>query len=128
MSSSSKELDVLFLLSPFESRMLTVMNMAPSQLHPNSWAFLKTFQVLYYYLHISMTIKKIMYFYQLKHGFDVGCLFNGAQNGHFSTIYTFSFKNFTNKFFKLKYSPKAFKNDFSFTQIIHPNFLCIGKC
>lgn len=39
-----KELDVTFPLSDFKSLMLTFMDVAPSQLHPNNWAFLKVFQ------------------------------------------------------------------------------------
>jgi len=34
-----KELGVTFPLTPFECGMLTVMNIAPGQLHPNNWAF-----------------------------------------------------------------------------------------
>jgi len=63
----SKELDITFPLSPFECRMLTTMNVAPSQLHPNSWAFLKAFPILCHKLHIESTINVLMYFYQLKH-------------------------------------------------------------
>jgi len=50
----SKELDISFPLSPFECRMLIVMNVRPSKLHPSSWAFLKAFQVLCIYLQIDL--------------------------------------------------------------------------
>lgn len=40
---SFKEYDITFPLTDFEAGMLTLMNIAPSQLHPNSWAFLKCF-------------------------------------------------------------------------------------
>ncbi|GAU40770.1 hypothetical protein TSUD_26500 [Trifolium subterraneum] len=41
--------------SNFECQMLRVMNVAPCQLHPNSWAFLKAFQVVCDYLEIVPT-------------------------------------------------------------------------
>jgi len=47
-----KEFDISFLLSAFECRMLMMINVALSQLHPNSSAFLKAFLVLCCYLHI----------------------------------------------------------------------------
>jgi len=40
------EYGITFPLTNFETRMLTIMNIAPSQLHPNSWAFLKCFELV----------------------------------------------------------------------------------
>jgi len=36
--------------SAFEWELLTEINVAPAQLHPNSWAFIKAFGILYGYL------------------------------------------------------------------------------
>jgi len=52
--------------SNFECSMLTIMDVAPSQLHPNSWAFLRAFQILCHFLHIRSAVNKFMFFYQLK--------------------------------------------------------------
>jgi len=49
--------------STFECDMLTIMNVAPSQLHPNSWPFLELSKFC-----VTSSIK-FMFFYQLKYGF-----------------------------------------------------------
>ena len=41
-----KEINITFPFPPFECCMLNAMNMAPSQLHPNKWAFSRAFQIL----------------------------------------------------------------------------------
>lgn len=56
----------------FEGEILSLMNVAPIQLHPNSWAFLRAFQILCKSLKIEPTVNKFMYFYQLKMGVKVG--------------------------------------------------------
>ncbi|MCI55934.1 hypothetical protein A2U01_0077185, partial [Trifolium medium] len=38
-------LNFWFPLTAFEGLMLKTMNMAPSQLHPNGWAFIKAFEI-----------------------------------------------------------------------------------
>jgi len=63
-----KDLNITFSLPLFKCQMLTAMNVAPSELHSNNWAFLKAFQISCHRLHIKSTINIFMYFYQLKHG------------------------------------------------------------
>lgn len=63
-----KELSIQFPLSDFECEMLSLMNVAPVQLHPNSWAFWGAIQIFCMRLSIESTINKFMYFYQLKMG------------------------------------------------------------
>ena len=41
-----KEYDMCFPLSDFETGMLRLMNIVPGQLHPNSWAFIRCFELL----------------------------------------------------------------------------------
>jgi len=43
--------------SSFECGMLSAMNVALSHLHPNSWAFLKAFQIVCDFLHMKPTRK-----------------------------------------------------------------------
>jgi len=65
----------VFPLTSFEGWMLTMMNIASIQLHPNSWAFFKSFQLLCEYLHIQPIVNKFMYFYELNQNPEVdGCL------------------------------------------------------
>jgi len=41
-----KEYSMTFPLTNFEAGMLSLMNIAPSQLHPNNWAFLRCFELV----------------------------------------------------------------------------------
>jgi len=89
----SKELDITFPLSIFGAQMLTYMNVAPRQLHPNSWTFVKALQILCSQLDIEPTVNKFTYFYQLKHG----KLFCGY---HLMVLSKDSFLRYTNPFSK----------------------------
>jgi len=44
-------------LSIFEKELLTNLNVAPAQLHPNSWTFIRAFVILCSQLEISPTVE-----------------------------------------------------------------------
>lgn len=67
-----KELHIQLLYADFECGMLRTMNIAYVQLHPNNWAFLRSFHIHCTSLKIIPTINKFMYFYQLKMVAKVG--------------------------------------------------------
>lgn len=67
-----KDLHITLPFINFECEMITEMNPAPTQLHLNHWAFMKSFKILCQYLNIFLTINQFMYFYRLKMGEDVG--------------------------------------------------------
>jgi len=58
-----KEYHISFPLSDFMAGMLNLMNISPSQLHPNSWAFLKCFKLLCHHLGFEPTTDIFTYFY-----------------------------------------------------------------
>lgn len=58
-----KEYHMTFPLTDFEAGMLNLINVAPSQLHPNSWAFLRCFELLCHHLNFEPTINIFTYFY-----------------------------------------------------------------
>jgi len=57
-------------LSIFEKELLIELNVAPAQLHPNSWAFIRGFIILCSQLDISPTVKVFLHFFTAKH---LGC-------------------------------------------------------
>lgn len=61
-----KDLDITLPFFDFECKFLIEMNVAPNQLHPNSWAFMKAFSTLYHYLNITLIVNKFLYFYWVK--------------------------------------------------------------
>lgn len=78
-----EELGVTLPFSSFECAMLKRLNVAPSQLHPNSWGFLRCFQIICRFLGIEPTPTKLMYFYQLKCGSKVKWVsLNGVSHAH----------------------------------------------
>src|ERR1044072_4677448 len=50
--------------SDFICNILTLLNIAPTQLHPNSWAFIKCFESLCYHFNIIPTYSKFFYFFE----------------------------------------------------------------
>jgi len=53
-------------LSFFEKELLTVLNVAPAQLHPNSWAFVRAFYVLCTHFGVVPTSNAFLYFFEMK--------------------------------------------------------------
>lgn len=95
-------MNVQFSFSDFEGEILSLMNVAPIQLHPNSWAFLRAFQILCKSLKIEPTVNKFMYFYQLKMGVKVGwASLNAYKFRIFFLLYSQSWKNFKSNFFQV---------------------------
>jgi len=52
-----------FLLSVLEKEVLTLINIAPIQLHSNSWAFRMAFQILCAYFGINLSGNVFFYFF-----------------------------------------------------------------
>ena len=50
----------------FERELLTEVNVAPAQLHPNGWAFVKAFQILCGYLGIPPSVDVFLHFFEVK--------------------------------------------------------------
>jgi len=97
-----KEYNVTFPLIDFEAGMLTLINIAPSQLHPNSWAFVRCFKLLCGHLGLVPSISVFTYFYQMKFGKLVGWVSLSASHGSpLFTLYNSSYKHFKPHFFKL---------------------------
>jgi len=80
------------------------MQTAPSQLHPNTWALLKAFQILCKYLSIQPIVNKFIFFFQMKYGKSIGWISLSPASTHLKlfTLYKDSFKEFKNTFFKVK--------------------------
>jgi len=67
-----KEYDMRFPFTNFEEGMLRLMNIGPSQLHPNSWAFVRCFDLLCDQLGLEPSINIFTHFYQMKFDALVG--------------------------------------------------------
>ena len=52
--------------SRFERELLTEMNTAPAQLYPNSWAFVKAFDILFGFLGCAPSVDIFLHFFEVK--------------------------------------------------------------
>nr|KYP63717.1 hypothetical protein KK1_018297 [Cajanus cajan] len=96
-----RDLGVCLPFTQFECDLLNFINSAPCQLHPNSWRFLQTFQVLCSVLGIGVSLPVFLHFYQLKIGVPpYGFLsLSGSKDGGLFSLYSQSYKNFKQEFF-----------------------------
>jgi len=102
-----KEYNITFSLTDFEADMLNLMNIAPSQLHPNKWAFLRCFELLCDQLGFAPSVNVFIYFYQMKFEKLVGWVSLSSSHGSpLFTLYNSSYKHFKTKFFKLRCHPE----------------------
>ena len=95
----------------FERELLTKINTAPAQLHPNSWAFVRGFQILCRYLGIPSSVDAFLHFFEVrKQGKSLWMSFSGVAGRIILTLFQNSFKGWKGKFFKVrvtKYDPTA---------------------
>ncbi|QHO04331.1 uncharacterized protein DS421_13g439520 [Arachis hypogaea] len=61
-----EELRVKLPFSNFECDVMTQMNCAPSQIHPNGWAFIKCFEILMEFLEVETDLKLFFSLFQAK--------------------------------------------------------------
>ena len=98
-----RALGVVFPLSQFECEVLSALSVAPSQLHPNSWGFIKAFEIVCRHLVLTPTANVFRSFHQLKHGERVGWVsLSGMQRLALFAPYSDSVKRWKDKFFKVR--------------------------
>jgi len=98
--------------------MLNLMNIAPSQLHSNSWAFLRCSELLCDQLGLVPSVNAFTYFYEMKFGKLVGWVSLSFSHGNpLFTLYNSSYKHFKTKFFKLRCHPE----DVESRLLFHPD-------
>jgi len=90
-----KEYHITFPLTDFEAGMLNLMNIIPSQLRPNSWAFVKCFELLCDQLGLDPSLNVFTYFYQMKFDKLVGWVsLSPSHSSPFFNLYNSSYKYF----------------------------------
>ncbi|XP_072054488.1 uncharacterized protein [Arachis hypogaea] len=104
-----EELFVKLPFSKFECSVLKQMNCAPSQVHPNGWAFIKCFEVLMEFLGIEPEVELFFSLFQAK-GVWKGVWVNLNSTPGFAVfkLYKSSFKDFKEMFFKVRSVEKEF--------------------
>ncbi|KOM34851.1 hypothetical protein LR48_Vigan02g100100 [Vigna angularis] len=97
-----KDLKVLLPFSDFQMGVLRTLNVAPTQLHPNDWAFMQAFSAIYYGLALSPTPAAFLYFFHVQpHPSKPWVSLRTIENRHLLTLFNSSYKGFKWHFFKV---------------------------
>ncbi|KOM47816.1 hypothetical protein LR48_Vigan07g152000 [Vigna angularis] len=97
-----KDLKVLLPFSDFQMSVLRTLNLAPTQLHPNGWAFMQAFSAICSGLALYPTAAAFLYFFHVQpHPSKPWVSFRTIGNRHLLNLFNSSYKDFKNHFFKV---------------------------
>jgi len=89
------DIHVRFPLGVFTMEVLLVLNVVPTQLHPNSWATIQAFRLLCEVLSLRATARSFLHFFGTRLGDRIGWLsLVGQSKNSLFAPYTNSYKNF----------------------------------
>jgi len=94
-------------LSVFEKELLTELNVALAQLHPNSWAFVRAFAILRDQFGVQPSLDVFLYLFEVK---KLQCQLWVSVNNIFGsgihTLFQSSYKDFKGHFLKIRANKK----------------------
>jgi len=97
--------------SRFERELLTEINIAPTQLHPNGWAFIRAFGVLCRFFRCTPSVDVFLHFFEeKKQGKSLWMSLSNILGRVLLSLFQQSFKGWKGKFFKVccsEYDPFA---------------------
>lgn len=95
-------------ITSFHCSVLSALNVAPTQLHPNRWASIRAFGVLCTELSIPPTTSKFFHFYSLRLGKRARWVsLHDRHNNRLFSLFTSSYKHFKKIFFKVRSAPEV---------------------
>jgi len=98
----SKRIGMRLPFSGFERELLTEINVALAQLHPNSWAFVKAFGILCGYFVQAPSVDIFLHFFEVKkQGKSLRVSFSSISGRVLLTLFQQSFKGWRGKFFRV---------------------------
>ncbi|KOM50448.1 hypothetical protein LR48_Vigan08g127500 [Vigna angularis] len=102
-----KDLKVLLPFSDFQMGVLRTLNVAPTQLHPNGWAFMQAFSAICSGLALKPTPAAFLYFFHVQpHLSKPWVSLRTVGNKHLLSLYNSSYKDFKGHFFKPQMTPE----------------------
>ena len=97
-----KKVKLRFPFTRFERELLTELNIAPAQLHPNSWVFVRAFQILCAHLGLPASIDVFLFLFEAKNPGDRPWVsLNGIAGRSILSIFQQSYKDWKGKFVKV---------------------------
>jgi hypothetical protein len=99
-----EDFHLYFPFSEFQKSMLRVLNVAPPQLSPNSWSFIKAFELVCFGLEISEPSVAVFFsFYHIKNLFPQNVVSLSAQtNRGLFSLYSSNYKNYKDTFVRVR--------------------------
>ena len=89
-------------LTGFEWALLTEIKVAPAQLHPNDWAFVRALAILCKHLGFTHSMDVFLYFFEAKSpGKKLWVSLNGVAGRALLTLFEQSYKGFKGKFLRV---------------------------
>ena len=87
----------------FERELLTELDIAPAQLHPNSWAFVRAFQIICAHLGLPASVDVFLFLFEAKHPGDrLWVSLNGMAGRSILSIFQQSYKDWKGKFIQVR--------------------------
>jgi len=97
-----KSVGVHLPFSRFERELLTEINAAPAQLYPNTWAFVKAFDILFGFLGCAPSVDIFLHFFEVKRQRNnLWVTLNNVPGRVLLTPFQHSFAGWKGKFFKV---------------------------
>jgi len=97
-----KRVGVRLPFTSFERELLTEINIAPAQLHPNGWAFVRAFQILCGHLGVPRSVDVFLHFFEVKkQGKSLWVSFSGISGRILLTLFQNFFKGWKDLFFRV---------------------------
>ena len=110
----------------FTADVLRFLNLAPTQLHPNSWACLQAFRMVCQLFDLTPRVEVFLFYYNTYPSNPVSwvSLVSRPRSVRFAA-FTTSYKNFKERYFKVLWSRTA-ENIFTWPRVV-PSFPFIGR-
>jgi len=98
-----KKVKLLFPFTRFERELLTELDIAPAQLHPNSWAFVRAYQIICAHLGHPASVDVFLYLFEaMNPGDRLWVSHNGVAGRSILSIFQQSYKDWKGKFVRVR--------------------------
>ncbi|KOM55379.1 hypothetical protein LR48_Vigan10g127100 [Vigna angularis] len=110
-STMFKDLKVLLPFSDFQMGVLRTLNVAPTQLHSNVWAFMQAFSAICSGLALKPMPAAFLYFFHVQpHPSKPWVFLRTVGNKHLLSLYNSSYKDFKGHFFKVMSTETGYRS------------------
>ena len=97
-----KKVKLRFPFTRFERELLTELDIAPAQLHPNSWAFVRAYQIICAHLGHPASVDVFLFLFEAKNPGDrLWVSLNGVAGRSILSIFQQSYKDWKGKFVRV---------------------------